>query len=57
MLPDNTGLHQLDDFPLGHNRVCEVQAAIFPLNRAVQVQSVNQPVIRRAPATETQQDC
>lgn len=44
-LPDNARLDQFDDFPLGHNSVGEVQPPIFPLHRAVQIQSVTQPVI------------
>jgi len=46
-LLDDTSLNQLDYFPLGHYGVGEVQAPVFPLNRAVHVQSVTQPVIRR----------
>lgn len=44
-LPDNARLDQFDDFPLGHNSVGEVQPPIFPLHRAVQIQSITQPVI------------
>lgn len=49
MSPDHTSLNKFDDFPLRHNGVGEVQAAIFPLNGAVQIQSVTQPVIRGTP--------
>lgn len=52
-LPDNTGLHQFDDFPLGHDSVGEVQAAVFPLNGTVYIQSITEPVIGRAPGTKT----
>lgn len=45
ILPDNAGLYQFDDFPLGHDCVGEVQTPIFPLHRAVHIQSVAQPEI------------
>lgn len=51
--PYCTGIHQFDDFPLGHNSVREVQTPVLPLHRAVQIQSVTQPEIRGTPCRKT----
>lgn len=55
ILPDNTSLYQSDDFPLWDNSVGEVQAPIFPLNWAVHIQSITQPVIWWTPVTNTKE--
>ena len=47
ILPDNSCLYQFDDFPLGYNGVGEVQASIFPLHWAVDIQGIAQPEIWR----------
>lgn len=49
-LPDGSGLHQFDDLPLGHDGVVQVEAPVFPLHGAIDVQRVTQPEVRGAPA-------
>lgn len=45
VLPNNSCFHQFNDLPLGNNSVSEIESAIFPLHRAVQIQSITQPEI------------
>lgn len=54
LLPHSTCLHQPDDLSLGDDGVEQVQASIFPLHRAVNIQSVAQPEVGGASAREVQ---
>ena len=49
--PDNILADKFSNFPLGDDRVVHVKSSILPLHRAVKVQCIAQPVVRR-PATQ-----
>ena len=47
---DDVVCDELGDLALRHDGVAEVEATVFPLYRAVDVDGVTQPVVRRSPA-------
>ena len=44
---DNPSADEFLDLPLGDDGVLEVESPVLPLDRAVQVQGIAQPVVRR----------
>ena len=48
--PDKPGSNELLYLALGDNSVVEIESAVLPLHRAVDIQDVAEPVVGRAPA-------
>ena len=49
ILLDDVGGNELGNLALRDDRVAEVETTVLPLHRAVHVQRVTQPVVRRTP--------
>ena len=51
-IPDGLGIDELGNLPLGDHSVVDIQSAVLPLDWAVQVQYVAEPIIRRTSLLE-----